>query len=143
MIHRAIFGSIERFFAIMTEHFAAKFPFWLSPRQILIVSVGSAFNDYAHQVRDAFFNAGFHVEVDDSGKTLNKKIREGQLSHFNFICVVGAEEQEKQSVNIRTRDNKVHGTKSVAETIAMFNALVQAKTIDEDEIGGKAKDGSS
>ncbi|RHZ23508.1 hypothetical protein DYB37_002951 [Aphanomyces astaci] len=135
MIHRAIYGSLERFIAMITvhiEHFAAKFPFWLSPRQVLIVSVGAAFNDYAHQVREEMFSHGFEVEVDDSNKTLNKKIREGQMSHFNFICVVGADEQEKHAVNIRTRDNKVHGTKSVADTIALFRHLADNKVKDED-----------
>ncbi|EQC31365.1 threonyl-tRNA synthetase [Saprolegnia diclina VS20] len=132
MIHRAIYGSIERFCAIITEHFAAKFPFWLSPRQVLIVSVGAAYNDYAHVVKEELFCAGYHVDVDDSSKTLNKKIREGQMAHYNFICVVGADEEAKHAVNIRTRDNKIHGTKTVADTIAMFDELVRTKARDEE-----------
>lgn len=131
IIHRAIYGSIERFTAMITEHFAGKFPFWLSPRQILIVSVGANFVDYGYQVKDQLFRAGFDVDIDDSGKTLNKKIREGQMAHYNFILVVGANEQESNSVNIRTRDNKVHGTKTIDEAIAMFKELEKSKALEE------------
>lgn len=129
IIHRAIYGSLERFMAIITEHFAGKFPFWLSPRQILIVNVGTAFLDYAFEVKEQLFRAGFNVDVDDSTKTLNKKIREGQMAHYNYILVVGAAEQEAKSVNIRTRDNQVHGTKSIEEAIAMFKELDNTKSL--------------
>ncbi|GLE01024.1 hypothetical protein PINS_up009837 [Pythium insidiosum] len=130
IIHRAIYGSLERFIAVLVEHYAGKFPFWLSPRQILIVTVAPQYVDYGFEVKDALFRAGFDVEIDDSGKTLNKKIREGQLAHFNFILVVGAEEEKTRSVNIRTRDNKVHGTKSIEEAIAMFKKLEDDKAQD-------------
>jgi threonyl-tRNA synthetase len=131
IIHRAIYGSIERFTAILIEHFAAKFPFWISPRQILIVTVGQAFIDYGYQIKEEFFREGFEVELDESNKTLNKKIREGQMAHYNFILVVGAKEQETHSVNIRTRDNQVHGTKTVKEAIEMFKHLEKTKAVEE------------
>lgn len=131
IIHRAIYGSLERFVAVLVEHYAGKFPFWLSPRQILIVTVGAQFVDYGYKVKDQLFRAGFDVDIEDSGKTLNKKIREGQLAHYNFILVVGAQEQETNSVNIRTRDNKVHGTKTVEEAIAMFKQLEETKSSEE------------
>ena len=73
------------------------------------------------------FSEGFDVDIDDSGKTLNKKIREGQMAHYNFILVVGAKEMEDGSVNIRTRNNQVHGTKTVKETVEMFNELMEKK----------------
>lgn len=131
IIHRAIYGSLERFVAVLVEHYAGKFPFWLSPRQILIVTVGAAFVDYGYEVKDQLFRAGFDVDIEDSGKTLNKKIREGQMAHYNFILVVGATEKETKSVNIRTRDNKVHGTKTVEEAIAMFKLLEETKLAEE------------
>ncbi|GMF31011.1 unnamed protein product [Phytophthora lilii] len=131
MIHRAIYGSLERFVAVLVEHYAGKFPFWLSPRQILVVTVGAAFVDYGYEVKDAMFRAGFDVDIDDTGKTLNKKIREGQMAHYNFILVVGAHEKETRSVNIRTRDNKVTGTKTLEEAIAMFKDLEATKAADE------------
>ncbi len=131
IIHRAIYGSLERFQAVLVEHFAAKFPFWISPRQILVVTVGAAFVDYGYQVKDRLFREGFEVDIEDSGKTLNKKIREGQMAHYNFILVVGAKEQETNSVNIRTRDNKVHGTKTIDEAIEMFKKLEETKSLED------------
>ncbi|CAH0479382.1 unnamed protein product [Peronospora belbahrii] len=131
IIHRAIYGSLERFVAVLVEHYAGKFPFWLSPRQLLVVTVGAAFIDYGYEVKDAMFRAGFDVDIDDTGKTLNKKIREGQMAHYNFILVVGAHEKEARSVNIRTRDNKVTGTKTLEEAIALFKNLEITKAADE------------
>ena len=83
MIHRAIIGSFERFIAILTEHFAGKWPFWLSPRQILVIPVMTGANDYVVEVQKLF--KGMHVDIDISGKTMQKKIREGQLAQYNFI----------------------------------------------------------
>ena len=83
MIHRAIIGSFERFMAILTEHFAGKWPFWLSPRQILVIPVMTGANDYVVEVQKLF--QGMYVDIDISGKTMQKKIREGQLAQYNFI----------------------------------------------------------
>ncbi|KAK4136056.1 threonyl-tRNA synthetase [Trichocladium antarcticum] len=91
MIHRAIFGSFERMFGVLTEHFGGKWPFWLSPRQALVVPVMPALNDYAEEVRRLFQARGLYVDADVSGNTLQKKIRTGQLEQYNFIFVVGAE----------------------------------------------------
>jgi threonyl-tRNA synthetase len=85
IIHRAVAGSIERFTAILVEHFAGKWPFWLSPRQILIVPVGVGFYEYAQEVQTIFKKQNMFVDVDLSGNTLQKKIRTGQLSQYNFI----------------------------------------------------------
>jgi threonyl-tRNA synthetase len=85
MIHRAIYGSFERFIAILTEHFAGKWPFWLSPRQILVVPVMPAANDYVVEVQQIFRAQGMHVDIDISGNTMQKKIRTGQLQQYNFI----------------------------------------------------------
>ncbi|KAK7519932.1 threonyl-tRNA synthetase-like protein [Phyllosticta citriasiana] len=106
MIHRAIYGSFERFIAILTEHFAGKWPFWLSPRQILIVPVMPAVNDYVHELQSIFRSKGMNVDVDVSGNTMQKKIRTGQLQQYNFIFVVGAEEKTQRKVNIRNRDDQ-------------------------------------
>lgn len=85
MIHRAIVGSFERFMAILTEHFAGKWPFWLSPRQILVIPVMPAVNDYVEEVQRIFKDDKMHVDIDISGNTLQKKIRTGQLQQYNFI----------------------------------------------------------
>ncbi|KAI1848341.1 hypothetical protein JX265_008879 [Neoarthrinium moseri] len=105
MIHRAMAGSIERFTAILCEHFAGKWPFWLSPRQILIIPVGVGFYDYAEEVQKIFRQEKMYVDVDLSGNTLQKKIRTGQLSQYNFIFVVGDEEMKGRQVNVRWRDD--------------------------------------
>jgi threonyl-tRNA synthetase len=85
MIHRAIYGSFERFIAILTEHFAGKWPFWLSPRQVLVIPVMKSAEAYALEVRTLFRQQKMHVDADLSGNTLQKKIRTGQLQQYNFI----------------------------------------------------------
>lgn len=125
IIHRAILGSVERFFAVLIEHTGGKWPFWLSPRQISIVPVSQQNIPYAQEVGKIIHAEGFFVDVDAGRNTLNKKVREAQLNQYNFILVVGGQEQADRSVNIRTRDNVQHGTKSIADTIAMFKDLVE------------------
>jgi len=105
MIHRAIAGSIERFTAILTEHFAGKWPFWLSPRQILVIPVGVGFYDYGKEVVSIFKTQHMFVDIDLSGNTLQKKIRTGQLAQYNFIFVVGDQEMHGREVNVRNRDD--------------------------------------
>jgi threonyl-tRNA synthetase len=85
MIHRAIAGSFERFIAILTEHLAGKWPFWLSPRQILVVPVMPTANDYVQEVQAIFREKGMYCDIDISGNTMQKKIRTGQLAQYNFI----------------------------------------------------------
>jgi threonyl-tRNA synthetase len=85
MIHRAIIGSFERFMAILTEHFAGKWPFWLSPRQVLVIPVTTGVNDYVEEVQKLFKSQKMHVDIDLSGNTMQKKIRTGQLQQYNFI----------------------------------------------------------
>mmetsp|Transcript_6212 Transcript_6212/g.8231 ORF Transcript_6212/g.8231 Transcript_6212/m.8231 type:complete len:777 (+) Transcript_6212:58-2388(+) len=126
MVHRAMLGSVERIIAILTEHFGGKWPFWLSPRQVLVVPVGAGFLDYATDVQVQLKAAGFFADVETSNKTLNKKVREGQLAQYNFILVVGATEQEAGTVNVRTRENKQEGAKTIAEVIEMFKSLVES-----------------
>jgi threonyl-tRNA synthetase len=109
--------------AVLIEHTAGKWPFWLSPRQVSIVPVAAKYYDYAQKVATAIHNEGFFVDVDSSNHTLNKKVREAQLAQYNYILVVGAEEEAAGTVNIRTRDNARHGTKTLEEAIAMLKQL--------------------
>lgn len=85
VIHRAIIGSFERFLGILIEHFGGKWPFWISPRQILIVPVMPAVNDYVYELQKILRNDKLNVDIDVSGNTLQKKIRTGQLAQYNFI----------------------------------------------------------
>ncbi|KAI9038581.1 threonine--tRNA ligase THS1 [Aspergillus affinis] len=105
VIHRAIIGSFERFLGILIEHFGGKWPFWISPRQILIVPVMPAVNDYVQELQEILRGDKLNVDIDISGNTMQKKIRTGQLHQYNFIFVVGASEKESRTVNIRNRDD--------------------------------------
>ena len=121
MIHRAIYGSFERFIAILTEHFAGKWPFWLSPRQILVIPVMPTANEYVVEVQRIFREKEMHADIDISGNTMQKKIRTGQLQQYNFIFVVGAQEMESRTVNIRDRDDQA--TQAKGEMIKLEDAI--------------------
>eukprot|EP01100_Stratorugosa_tubuloviscum_P012493 TRINITY_DN595_c0_g3_i1.p1 TRINITY_DN595_c0_g3~~TRINITY_DN595_c0_g3_i1.p1 ORF type:complete len:758 (+),score=387.00 TRINITY_DN595_c0_g3_i1:150-2423(+) len=120
IIHRAVLGSVERMIAVLTEHCAGKWPFWISPRQAIMVPVSVQHLDYAKQIQNTLHELGFYIDVNETDDTLNKKIRDGQISQYNYILVVGGDEITANSVNIRTRDNVRHGTKSISELITMF-----------------------
>lgn len=122
MIHRAVVGSVERFSGILMEHFAGKWPFWISPRQIMVIPVGVGYYAYANEVKAIFHENGMFVDVDTSGNTLKDKIRTAQLERYNFtfgkfldnllnmtnliyFLVVGDVEMNKREVNIRNRDD--------------------------------------
>ncbi|KAF7989743.1 hypothetical protein HCN44_008417 [Aphidius gifuensis] len=128
IIHRAILGSVERMIAILTESYAGKWPFWLSPRQVMVIPVGPSLDDYASQVKDTLWNSGFMAEVDiDHSDTLNKKIRNAQLAQFNFILVVGEKEKSAGTVNVRTRDNIVHGEHPTDQLVEKFKKFQTTK----------------
>lgn len=101
IIHRAIIGSVERFLAILTENYGGDWPFWLSPRQLVVIPISHNFDDYARDVNDKLHAAGFYVDVDLSDITFNKKIRNAEIAKYNHVLVVGGKEQEEGTVNIR------------------------------------------
>ncbi|XP_075697820.1 threonine--tRNA ligase 1, cytoplasmic isoform X1 [Rhinoderma darwinii] len=134
IIHRAILGSVERMIAILTENYGGKWPLWISPQQVMVVPVGPTCDDYAQKVKEQFHRAGFMADVDlDQGSTLNKKIRNAQLAQYNFILVIGEKEKASGTVNIRTRDNKVHGERTVEETIARLLQLKESRSKNSEE----------
>ncbi|XP_056401329.1 threonine--tRNA ligase 1, cytoplasmic isoform X2 [Hyla sarda] len=134
IIHRAILGSVERMIAILTENYGGRWPLWISPQQVMVVPVGPTCDDYAQKVKEQFHHAGFMADVDlDHGSTLNKKIRNAQLAQYNFILVIGEKEKTSGTVNIRTRDNKVHGERSVEETIARLHQLKESRSKNAEE----------
>lgn len=106
MIHRAIYGSFERFLGILIEHFAGRWPFWISPRQVMVIPVMPAVNDYVKEVQLRLRAEGLHADIDISGNTMQKKIRTAQLALYNFIFVVGAEERDNKAANVRNRDDQ-------------------------------------
>ncbi|XXG97970.1 hypothetical protein Hte_004286 [Hypoxylon texense] len=105
IIHRAMAGSIERFMGILIEHFAGKWPFWLSPRQVMVIPVGMGFVPYAQEVKEILRKERIFVDIDTTGNTLPKKIRNAQISQYNFTFVVGDEEMKSRQVNVRYRDD--------------------------------------
>lgn len=120
MIHRAIYGSIERFLGILIEHYAAKFPLWLSPHHVRILTVADRHEPYAIELKNRFRKAGLICDVDSASESVSKKVRNAQLSQINYILTVGDQEVEHKSANLRTRDNVVHGEieiQSFIETI--------------------------
>ncbi|OBZ66826.1 Threonine--tRNA ligase, cytoplasmic [Grifola frondosa] len=129
IIHRAILGSLERFIAIITEHFAGKWPFWLSPRQVLVVPVAAPYKEYASEIGNILSDLGLYVDVDNGENTLPKKIRNGEVAQYNFILIVGQEELDSRSVNVRNRDDV--GTKAKTEMVPLdelAKKLVALKT---------------
>lgn len=104
MLHRTIFGSIERFIGILIEHFAGKFPLWLSPVQVKILPISDKFNDYAYEVQKELKSLGFRVEVDSRAEKIGFKIRESQLEKVPYMLVVGEKEEQTNSVAVRSRD---------------------------------------
>lgn len=109
MIHRAIFGSIERFFAILIEHFAGKFPTWISPLPVRLIPVGEKHHAYAHLLKQQIKDAGFECDVDDSNESVSKKIRDAQLQQINYMLTVGDQEVENKTITVRHRDNIIIG----------------------------------
>lgn len=109
MLHRALMGSIERFFGILIEHFVGRFPLWISPIQVRIITVSERHEPYARTVYKRFKDAGFQCDLDASGESVSKKVRNAQLSQVNYILTVGDKEEEQGTASLRTRDNIVHG----------------------------------
>jgi threonyl-tRNA synthetase len=107
MIHRTIFGSIERFLGILIEHFAGKFPLWMTPVQAIVLPINDDLVPYAGEVKDKLRNAGLRVEIDSRTESLNKKVREAQLNYFPLILTIGGKEMEAGTLAVRTLDGKV------------------------------------
>jgi threonyl-tRNA synthetase len=107
MIHRTVFGSIERFLGILIEHFAGKFPLWLAPVQAIVLPINDDLTDYSREISEILTNAGLRVEVDSRTESLNKKVREAQLQYVPLILTIGAKEKEAGTLSVRTLDGNV------------------------------------
>jgi len=129
MIHRALFGSIERFFAILVEHYAGAFPAWLAPVQVLAIPVAQPFNDYLADVVHQLRRAGVRAEIDDSDERFPKKIRTASKEKVPFVLIAGGEDQEAGAVSFRfrdgTQDNQVPIDKAIRRVTDAIAARVQ------------------
>jgi threonyl-tRNA synthetase len=129
MIHRAPFGSMERFMGILIEHFAGAFPLWLAPEQARVMAISDKFDDYARQVLQRFQTAGFRVTLDSRSTKINAKIRDAQLELIPYMLVVGGRDQENGTVSLRDRIDGELGALSIDEAIAKLKAEVDEKRL--------------
>ena len=129
MLHRALLGSVERFMGILIEHFAGKFPLWLSPVQIEVIPVSEKFIDYAKDLQKKFKDAGFRVNLDDRAEKVGYKIRQAQLKKINYMLVVGQQEVDSNKLVVRARDGEEIKDVSVEDFIEKLNKEVKEKTI--------------
>ncbi|RUS49610.1 threonine--tRNA ligase, partial [Kurthia sp. 3B1D] len=102
VIHRAVFGSIDRFLGILIEHFGGAFPLWLAPKQVQLIGVSTVHHDYVKKVKEALRKEGIRVGVDERNEKLGRKIRDAQLQKIPYILVLGDEEVATQAVSVRT-----------------------------------------
>ncbi len=131
MCHRALYGSVERFFGILLEHYAGAFPVWLAPVQVALLPIADRHLPYANQVKERLEGLGFRVEVDDSKEKVNNKIRVAQLQKVPYMLVVGDKEAESGAVSVRNRRKGDLGAKPLDEFISMLRGLVELKTVVE------------
>lgn len=129
MIHRVIFGSIERFIGILTEHFAGKFPLWLAPVQVKLLTVAEAFSDYAKEVAAKCEEAGLRVELDLRNEKIGYKLREARNERVSYICVIGEREAEAGTLAVRSTKVGELGAMSVDEFVAKLVEEVKTKAI--------------
>jgi threonyl-tRNA synthetase len=130
MIHRAPFGSLERFTGILIEHFNGAFPLWLSPVQAIMIPIADRHIEYAREVAADLRAAGIRVDVDDSSERMNKKIRSAQLQKIPYMLVVGDKEAEDGLVAVRTRENEDRGAVPVAEFRDNTLELIRTRSMD-------------
>lgn len=105
MIHRAIYGSFERFIAILCEHYGGRWPFWLSPFQVKILTIKPQFSPYANEIKKSLMQYGYHIKIDDTDLTITKKVRNAQQEQYNYILVIGNKEVESNILSVRRRSD--------------------------------------
>ena len=127
MIHRAIFGSLERFIAILIEHYVGAFPLWLAPVQVVILPIADRHLDYARQVHSRVSAAGLRVEVDERQEKIGYKIREAQLQKVPYMLVVGDKEADQGSVSVRSRAGGDQGSRPLDEFVQLATLEVKRK----------------
>ena len=129
MVHRALFGSIERFVGILIEHFEGNFPLWLAPTQATVIPIADRHIDYAREVAAELRAAGLRVEIDERNERMNAKIRDAQLMKVPYMLVVGDREAEAKAAALRVRGGGDRGAMPVAEVVAQLRAERDAKAV--------------
>lgn len=121
MLHRAIFGSMERFIAVLLEHYAGKFPYWLAPEQVRILPISEKVFDYAHELETSLFDADVRVTVDLRNEKIGYKIRQAQVEHVPYMFVIGEKEAQNKLIAVRSRDEGDQGVMTLPEFLAKVN----------------------
>ena len=129
MIHRAPFGSMERFIAVLTEHCAGKFPMWLSPVQVKILPISDKFLEYAENVLSELKNNDIRAEIDDRSEKIGKKIRDTELAKIPLMLIIGEKEVNEQMVSVRRQGKGDEGIKSLPAFIEMIQQEVKSKSV--------------
>ena len=129
MVHRAIFGSFERFLGILTEHFAGAFPLWLAPIQVKVMSIAEAHNEYANKIKDALEEEGIRVELDERNEKIGYKIREAQLQKVPYMLILGDKEVEENKVGVRERKAGDLGQMSYDEFIRKIKEEIENRIL--------------
>lgn len=127
MLHRTVFGSLERFFGILIENFAGKLPLWLAPEQVRILAVSDAFNGYAEEVKGAIAAAGFRVYFDNRSETVGYKVMDAQKQRIPYVITIGEKEKNAKTISVRTRDNQVKFGVKVSSFIKQMMEEVEGK----------------
>jgi threonyl-tRNA synthetase len=117
MIHRVVFGSIERFIGILIEHYAGAFPVWLAPVQVKVLPIADAHNDYAYEVKKKLEEFNLRVEMDDRNEKIGYKIREAQLQKVPYMLIIGDKEVESKNVGVRSREEGDIGQMGIEEFV--------------------------
>ena len=129
VIHRVIFGSIERFIGILIEHFAGKFPTWLAPVQVKVLPISDKFNDYSEQIKNELEKNGIRVEMDYRNEKIGYKIREARNERVPYIIVIGEKEENEKKISLRSRKNGDEGSLELKELIDRINDEVISKEL--------------
>ena len=129
MVHRALFGSVERFFGVLIEHYAGAFPMWLAPVQVAILPITDRVNDYAQELEDELLACGFRVQANLRSEKIGAKIRDAQLQKIPFMLVVGDREKEQRAVAVRERAKGDIGAMPIDEFKEMARRLVETRAL--------------
>jgi len=124
MIHRAPFGSMERFIGVLTEHCAGKFPLWLTPDQFAILPISDKYIDYAKSVLDTFKQAGLRGYIDDRVESIGKKIRDNELKKIPFMLIVGEKEQNEKNISVRRQGSGDQGAEDIQQFISQLSEMM-------------------
>ncbi len=127
MIHRAPFGSMERFVAVLIEHTGGKFPLWLAPDQVVILPISEKFNDYAQKLSDLLNNSDIRAVLDDRNEKIGRKIRDNELKKIPYLLIVGENEMNSNTVSVRRQGQGDMGTMPAGEFIQKIKAEVDSQ----------------